>query len=124
MIRPGTKAVDMALEEAQRCLYEAEAVGRRVQYEILASNLILLISKHGLGQTLAHLEIRGGDRYDSPYQLLADHLTRWLSTSLDLTEGLSDLTTEDSELYMRATDEACRFALALKRVAGPEEEGT
>lgn len=122
MIRPGATAVDRALEEAQRCVYEAETLGRRAHYEMLVRNLVLLIGKHGLGQTLAYLEARGTDRYDSPYQLLAGHLAHWLATTLDLDEALSALTTEDSELYMQATDEAYRFALALKRALGPKEE--
>jgi CRISPR type III-B/RAMP module-associated protein Cmr5 len=108
--------------EAQLCLDDAAESVRFDVYLSLARQLPLILHQHGLGQTLAYLEMRGGDRSNSPYQLLRQHLTHWLAMNLGLPEEdvLKSLTRTDSEGYVRATRAARHLLLALRMAAEDE----
>src|SRR5574341_1558717 len=80
MISPGRLTQSQWSDTAAHCLEEAGAIGRLRQYEDLVGQAWLFLHQHGLGQTLVYLQVRGGNRPESPYQLLFEHLTRQLAT--------------------------------------------
>lgn len=108
--------------EADLCLDDAAESVRFDVYLSLVRQLPLLLHQHGLGQTLAYLQLRGGDRTQSPYQLALQHLTHWLAMNLDVPEEdlLKHLTRSDSDVYLQATEKARHLLLALRTAA--EEE--
>jgi hypothetical protein len=117
MMSPGRLTQSQWSEAAARCLEEAEAIRRRRQYEELVGQAWLFLHQHGLGQTLAYLQARGGNRPESPYQLLFEHLARQLTTrhprlSNDI---LAALVKEDSRLYRQASAETWGFLQALRQ---------
>jgi len=104
-------------EVAARCVAQAQAMGRLGQYGLVVGNLPRLLHQHGLGQTLAYLQARGGGRSDSPYQLLCDHLSAWLAQAIGLPDrdALLGLTRSDSQVYRQAAEAARQLGLALRR---------
>jgi CRISPR/Cas system CMR-associated protein Cmr5 small subunit len=108
--------------EAQLCLDDAVESVRFDVYLSLARQIPLILHQHGLGQTLAYLQMRGDGRSNSPYQLLYQHLTHWLAMNLGLPEEdvLKSLTRADSEGYVRAT-QATRLLLLALRTAVEDE---
>jgi hypothetical protein len=74
-----------------------------------------LLQRHGLGQALACLQLRGEGRPNSTYTLLARQLDRWLLTNLGVSDrtALAALSTRDSRFYLEASELAWLFARAL-----------
>jgi hypothetical protein len=66
--------------------------------------------------------MRGGGRSDNPHHRALEHLMHWVAMTVGLPEEevLTSLTRSDSDLYLRATQEARRLLLALRAAA--EEE--
>jgi CRISPR/Cas system CMR-associated protein Cmr5 small subunit len=108
--------------EAGLCLDDAAESVRFDVYLSLAQQLPLILHQHGLGQTLAYLQMRGGDRAQSPYQLVLKHLTHWLAMTLGLPEEdvLTNLTRAESGVYLQATEEVRHLILALRAAAEDE----
>ena len=128
MISPGRLTQSQWSEAAARCLEEANARGRLRQYEELVGQAWLLLHQHGLGQTLAYLQARGGNRPESPYQLLFEHLARQLATSHPRwsKDVLAALVKEDSRVYRQASAETWGFLKALRQAStaqGRESRG-
>src|SRR5262249_26353004 len=74
-----------------------------------------LLQRHGLGQALACLQLRGEGRPNSAYTLLARQLDRWLLTNLGVSDrtALTALSTRDSRFYLEASELAWLFARAV-----------
>jgi hypothetical protein len=81
-----------------------------------------LLQRHGLGQTLACLQMRGDGRPNSAYTLMGRQLDRWLLTNLGISDRsmLSALATRDSRFYREASELAWQFVRALKDCAREE----
>jgi hypothetical protein len=81
-----------------------------------------LLQRHGLGQTLAYLHLRGAGNVNSPYDLVARQLDRWLlqATGVSARGALQALSARDTPFYREATEQAWLFACALRACA--EEE--
>lgn len=124
MVVPGRLTQEQRSTEAARCIEEARSRGHFHHYANLVTTLPLLLHQHGLGQTLAHLKARGGDRPTSPYQLLFEQLTRRLGQVKGVSEDrvFSRLTQEDSWHYVQAAEEIRAFALALRRAIQTEKQ--
>ena len=117
MMSPGRLTQSQWSDAAARCLAEARAIQRLRQYEDLVGQAWLFLHQHGLGQTLVYLQARGGNRPESPYQLLFEHLARQLAArhprlSNDI---LAALVKEDSRVYRQASTEAWEFLKALRQ---------
>lgn len=117
MISPGRLTQSQWSDAAARCLEEARAIGRLRQYEELVGQAWLFLHQHGLGQTLAYLQARGGNRPESPYQLLFEHLARQLATRQPRLSNdvLAALVKEDSRVYRQASAEVWGFLKALRQ---------
>lgn len=117
MISPGRLTQSQWSDAAARCLEEARAIQRLRQYEDLVGQAWLFLHQHGLGQTLAYLQARGGNRRESPYQLLFDHLARQLATRHPRwsNDVLAALVKEDSRVYRQASAETWGFLKALRQ---------
>jgi hypothetical protein len=89
-------------------------------YIIVARQLPKLLQRHGLGQALACLELRGEGRPNSAYTLLARQLDRWLLTNMGVTDrtALAALASRDSQFYREASELAWLFARSLCEAAG------
>lgn len=104
-------AAEQAVDEAKHTL------GQLKQYALLARQLPLLVRRHGLGQTLTYLHLRGRGRPNSHFELLAQQLD-WQLTELLKTQAhqaLVTLTQRDSECYREAGEQIQRFLAALIR---------
>ncbi len=107
----------------QRAAFARQAVEEAMQqtsfthYAMLVSSLPLLLHRHGLGQTLSYLRIRGGDRERSPYLVLYRQLTERLNAVFSLRDSdlLNSITRMGSPQYLRLSMEAYAYALALRR---------
>ncbi len=113
---PGQRwSADDRLEEAADCIEEAQERGHFAHYARVVGDLPLLLSQHGLGQTLAYFLVRGGDREASPYITVYQQLTRRLAQCFRVTHRdlLTHLTGIDSQQYLLFAEEARLFALAL-----------
>ena len=104
----------------RRAAREALAEGGRHPYILqnyvaAARQLPKLLQRHGLGQALACLQLRGEGRPNSAYTLLARQLDRWLLTNLGVTDrtALAALSARDSRFYREASELAWLFARAL-----------
>ena len=118
MVRPLDQPMDSRLRDfVQEALKEIQGQAYEFHYRQIAKRLGVLLSIHGLGQTLSYLRLRGGGRPNSPFTVLEQHLSRWLQTMLGLSseDVLDELTRRDSSFYLQASDAAWEFALALKR---------
>lgn len=103
-------------EAILRCLEEAQGVSM-LQFQQIVNRTASLLLIHGLGQTLAFIQGRGGDRASSPYDILFRHLSTWLHTRLSLPQedALRVLTEGDSRLYLEASREAGTFIHMLRK---------
>ena len=84
-------------------------------YGIVAKQLAMVFRRHGLGQTLAYMELRSSGRPNSPYDLLGRQLDRWLLGTLQVSapSALAALSTRDSRFYLEASEQAWLFLRAL-----------
>src|SRR5438105_2531633 len=101
---------------AEECLVQARQ--SRVtfrDYGNVVRQLPSLLQRHGLGLTLAYLQMRGGGNQNSPYELVSAQLNRWLVQALGLSAraALPVLCTRDSRFYLEAASQAILFAHAL-----------
>ena len=85
-------------------------------YTQVVQQLQMLFHRHGLGQALACLQLRGGGKPASPYLLLARQLDRWLLTTLDVSarSALAALSARDSRFYREASEQAWLFVRAVR----------
>lgn len=118
-------ALNERAEAVSRALDEAQKHPQYRHYTIAANTLPLLLHKHGLGQTLAYLQIRSDNRPNSPYMLLFEHLKRRLAQLYPITADniLDHLTQVDSVQYRRLAEEARDFTIALRRAPAEEAAG-
>ena len=104
----------------RRAAREALAEGSRHPYILqnyvsVVHQLPKLLQRHGLGQALAYLQMRGEGRPNSAFTLLARQLDRWLLTNLGVSDrsALAALTARDSRFYREASELAWLWARAL-----------
>ena len=104
----------------RRAAREALAEGSRPPYILqnyvsAVRQLPKLLQRHGLGQALAYLQMRGEGRPNSAYTLLARQLDRWLLTNLGVSDrsALAALSARDSRFYREASELAWLWARAL-----------
>ena len=103
-------AAEQAVEEAKHTL------GQLQQYTLVAKQLPLLMRRHGLGQTLTYLYLRGGGRPNSHFELLAQQFDRQLAELLQTQQqALLTLTQRDSRCYREASEQIQLFLAALIR---------
>ncbi len=107
----------------RRTAREALAEGGRhpfilQNYLAVVRQLLKLLQRHGLGQALACLQVRGDGRPNSAYTLLARQLDRWLLTNLGVSDRtmLAAISARDSRFYREASELAWLFARALAGV--------
>ncbi len=100
---------------AQRAVEEASQQTPFTHYAMIISSLPLLLHRHGLGQTLSYLQIRGGDREQSPYTVVYRQLTERLNAvfSLHHSDLLNSITRMSSPQYLQLAIEAHAYAIAL-----------
>lgn len=108
-------SADDRIDEAADCIDEALERGHFANYARVVGELPLLLSQHGLGQTLACFLVRGAGREASPYELVYQQMTRRLAEIFRVTDRdlLRHLTRSDSQQYLRMAEEARLFARAL-----------
>jgi hypothetical protein len=104
----------------RRAAREALAEGSRPPYILqnyvsAVRQLPKLLQRHGLGQALAYLQMRGEGRPNSAFTLLARQLDRWLLTNLGVSDrsALAALSARDSRFYREASELAWLWARAL-----------
>ena len=101
---------------ARQAVAEAAKVATlaRAAYRQTAHQLPMLLQRHGLGQTLAYLQMRGDGRPASPFNLLSRQLDRWLLASLAVSgrSALAVLSGRDSRFYREATEQSWLFVRA------------
>ncbi|MEA2499988.1 MAG: hypothetical protein QOD01_99 [Actinomycetota bacterium] len=107
---PHRQAAREALAEAGRAPFPL------IHYAQVVKPLPMLLQRHGLGQLLAYLQLRGDGKPTSPYQLLARQLDRWLLTTLAVSArtALAALSARDSRFYREASEQAWLFLRALR----------
>ena len=100
---------EQAVDEAKHTL------GQLKHYTLVARQLPLLLRRHGVGQTLTYLHMRGGGRSTSHFELLAQQLDRCLAEMLGTKQqqALAALTQRDSRCYREATEQIQLFLRAL-----------
>jgi len=109
------------IEEIEKS-YESE----KKKYGTLARKLPAMIQSNGLGQTLAFLQAKGGQKKKDAHNLIADHLTRWVKSQLKVNNDQDLLTwiiQQSSDTYRRATTESIAFAIWLRRFAEAKDWG-
>jgi len=108
--RPHEKAAQEAVAEAVRVRCP------KTHYAGVARQVPGLLQRHGLGQTLAYLLMRGGGNAGSPYDLIGRQLDRWVlqATNASGKGLLAVLSTRDSRYYLEASAQAWLFARALR----------
>ena len=111
----------------RRAAREALGEGGRPPYILqnylaVVRQLPKLLQRHGLGPSLAYLELRGEGRPNSAYTLLSRQLDRWLLTGLGASDrsALAAISTRDSRSYREASELAWLFVRALQDCAKEE----
>lgn len=96
---------------------------QRNNYAPLVKQLPLLLHRHGLGQTLAYLQVHGGSNPRTPADLLLRQFDRWLVGVLNVSTRsvLAALSTRDSRFYREASEQAWLFLTALRRCLEEEK---
>jgi len=84
-------------------------------YKSVVRQLPMLLQRHGLGQTLAYLQVRGGGSSTSAFDLVLRQLDRWLLAALGVSGRgfLAVLSTRDSRFYREASEQAWLFVRSL-----------
>jgi hypothetical protein len=115
---------EAALEEEPHRQAAQEAVAEAArgqvspkQYTQVVQQLQALFQRHGLGQALACLQMRGDGRPTSPYSLLVRQLDRWLlfAMAVSAPSALAALSSRDSQFYREASEQAWLFIRALRQ---------
>ena len=116
--------IDNAMERAphRQAVREAVAEARKgpfptKHYTQVVQQLQMLLQRHGLGQALACLQLRGDGKPTSPYSLLLRQLDRWLLTTMAVSgrSALAALAGRDSRFYREASEQAWLFVRALRQ---------
>jgi hypothetical protein len=119
-----TRKEGLLLETVRKAIVEGSThPHQRHNYAPLVKQLPLLFQRHGLGQTLAYLQVQGGGNPRSPADLVLRQLDRWLGGALNVsTKGtLAALSTRDSRFYREASEQAWLFLTALRRCLEEDE---
>jgi hypothetical protein len=126
-----TAGTQPPLDERAAAVAQALAEARKQRhfrhYVNLLTRLPLLLHQHGLGQTLAYLQLRGANRSEEgPNALLYTQLTRRLSELMPAggDDVLLHLTQANSSEYRQLAEEAAQFMLALRYLVRAEEGKT
>jgi len=108
---PHRQAAREALAEAAKGQFSLK------HYIQVVQQLQMLFQRHGLGQTLACLQMRGEGRPTSPYNMLVQQLDRWLlfTMAVSARSALAALSTHDSQFYREASEQAWLFIRALRQ---------
>ena len=108
--RPHVQAARQAFAESRQTRIQAR------DYALVVRQLPMLLQRHGLGQALAFLHVRGGGNINSPYELVIRQMDRWLLAALGVggRAFLPVLSGRDSRCYREATEQAWLFARALR----------
>jgi len=111
--QPGARPHEQAAQAAL-----AEVRPSRVHlpnYKSVVRQLPMLLQRHGLGQTLAYLQVRGGGSSTSAFDLVLRQLDRWLLAALGVSGRgfLAVLSTRDSRFYREASEQAWLFVRSL-----------
>jgi hypothetical protein len=107
--RPQVQAARQAFAEAGQGRFQLK------DYVYVTKQVPRLLQRHGLGQTLACLQLRGGGNANSPYDLVLRQLDRWLleATGASGRSALAVLSARDSRFYAEASEQAWLFVWAL-----------
>jgi len=106
-----------------------EALGEGGRHPYILQNYLAvvrllpkLLQRHGLGQTLACLQVRAQGRPNSAFALMGRQLDRWLLTNLGIADrsALSAIAARDSRFYREASELAWLFVRALQESAKEE----
>jgi hypothetical protein len=123
-----TAGTHSTLDERATAVAQALAEARKQRhfrhYVNLLTRLPLLLHQHGLGQTLAYLQLRGANRSEEgPNALLYTQLTRRLSELMPAggDDVLLNLTEANSTEYRQLAEEAGQFMVALRHSVRVEE---
>lgn len=99
-------------------------------YSSLARKAPAMIQLNGLGQTLAFLRAKAGQKREGEHWLLYHHLSTWITGEIPPKQSSDNLlewvVRQDSQVYRQATAEAFAYLNWLKRWAEavlPEAEG-
>src|SRR5271157_2620445 len=108
---PQSQAARQALGEV------GKAPGKIKEYGHVVRQVAKLLQRHGLGQTLAYIELRGTARPGSTYNLLGRQLDRWLLAALGVSapSALVAIASRDSRFYLEASEHAWLFLRALRQ---------
>ncbi len=108
---PQTQAARQAIVDA------AKGPLIRKEYGIALRQITKLMQRHGLGQTLAYIELRSAGRPGSPYNLLGRQLDRWVLAALGISarSALEAIASRDSRFYLEASEQAWVFLRAVRQ---------
>ncbi len=108
---PQKQAARQAITEVGKAPYVIK------QYGIIVRQVAKLLQRHGLGQTLAYLQLRGSGRPGSPYNLLGRQLDRWVLAALGISarSALEAIASRDSRFYLEASEQAWVFLRAVRQ---------
>ncbi len=112
----------LALEPQGHSARQAIAEAGRLPFSrshlvAVVRSLPAVLRRHGLGQTLAFLQMRGGAaKGPGPHEFVAKHLDRWLLsvTGASGRTALAALAAQDSRFYREASEQAWRFLRELR----------
>jgi CRISPR/Cas system CMR-associated protein Cmr5 small subunit len=107
--RPHEQAARSSLAEVRQTRVQMQ------NYKSTVRSLPSLLQRHGLGQTLAYLQVRGGGNANSAFDLVLRQLDRWLlaATGAPGRTALAALATRDSRFYREASEQAWLFVRSL-----------
>jgi hypothetical protein len=108
---PHRQAAREALAEAAKGPFPLK------HYTQVVQQLQMLVQRHGLGQSLACLQMRGDGKPTSPYSMLVRQLDRWLlfSMAVSARSSLAALSGRDSQFYREASEQAWLFIRAVRQ---------
>jgi hypothetical protein len=115
--------IDSAILRVTQRRAAREALGEGGRHPFILKNYLSvvrllprLLQRHGLGQTLACLEMRAEGRPNSAYTLVGRQLDRWLLTNMAVSDRtmLRALSGRDSRFYREASELAWMFVRALQ----------
>ena len=105
-------------QAARQAIGEVGKVPAKIkEYGQVVRQVAKLLQRHGLGQTLAYIQLRSSDRPGSPYNLLGRQLDRWVLGALGVSapSALVAIVRQDSRFYLDATEQAWLFLRAVRR---------
>jgi hypothetical protein len=114
----------LLLETVRKAIVEGSTHPYQMNnYGPLVKQLPLLFQRHGLGQTLAYLQVQGGGNPRTPADLALRQIDRWLAGALNISNKgtLAVLSTRDSRFYREASEHAWLFLTALRRCLEEDE---